>query len=131
MHYLDNSATTQVCPEAAVAALDAMTNCFGNPSSTHTAGRDAKKLLDRSRAAVAKALGCRPEELVFTSCARTRSAEHADRLPADPKATTGRFWQAPRRKNALADISSVLRQSMTPSGGPWIFWKNRAAPLPV
>ena len=68
MHYLDNSATTQVCPEAAAAALDAMTNCFGNPSSTHTAGRDAKKLLDRSRAAVAKALGCRPEELVFTSC---------------------------------------------------------------
>ena len=68
MHYLDNSATTQVCPEAAAAALDAMTNCFGNPSSTHTAGRDAKKLLDRSRASIARALGCRPEELVFTSC---------------------------------------------------------------
>ena len=68
MHYLDNSATTQVCPEAAQAALKAMTVIFGNPSSTHTAGRDAKKLLDRSRAAVAKALGCRPEELIFTSC---------------------------------------------------------------
>ena len=68
MHYLDNSATTQVCPEAAAAALDAMTDCFGNPSSTHTVGRNAKKLLDRSRASVAKAMGCRPEELVFTSC---------------------------------------------------------------
>ena len=68
MHYLDNSATTQVCPEAAQAALEAMTVIFGNPSSTHTAGREAKKLLDRSRASVAKALGCRPEELVFTSC---------------------------------------------------------------
>ena len=68
MHYLDNSATTQVCPEAAQAALEAMTVIFGNPSSTHTAGREAKKLLDCSRAAVAKALGCRPEELVFTSC---------------------------------------------------------------
>ena len=68
MHYLDNSATTQVCPEAAQAALKAMTVIFGNPSSTHTAGREAKKLLDCSRAAVAKALGCRPEELVFTSC---------------------------------------------------------------
>ena len=68
MHYLDNSATTQVCPEAAQAALEAMTVIFGNPSSTHTAGREAKKMLDCSRAAVAKALGCRPEELVFTSC---------------------------------------------------------------
>ena len=68
MHYLDNSATTQVCPEAAQAALEAMTVVFGNPSSTHTVGRKAKKLLDRSRASVSGALGCRPEELVFTSC---------------------------------------------------------------
>ena len=68
MHYLDNSATTPVCPEAAEAALEAMTVTFGNPSSTHTAGREAKKLLDRSRASVAAALGCSPAELVFTSC---------------------------------------------------------------
>lgn len=68
MHYLDNSATTQVCPEAAQAALFAMTEAFGNPSSTHTAGREAKKLLDRSRSSVAAALGCTPGELIFTSC---------------------------------------------------------------
>ena len=68
MHYLDNSATTQVCPEAAQAALSAMTEEFGNPSSTHTVGREAKKLLDRSRISVASALGCAPGELIFTSC---------------------------------------------------------------
>ena len=68
MHYLDNSATTQVCPEAAEAAVSAMTLTFGNPSSTHAAGREAKKLLDASRASVAAALGCAPAELVFTSC---------------------------------------------------------------
>ena len=68
MHYLDNSATTQVCPEAAQAALSAMTVEFGNPSSTHTVGREAKKLLDRSRESVARAMGCAPQELVFTSC---------------------------------------------------------------
>ena len=68
MHYLDNSATTQACPEAAQAAVYAMTAAFGNPGSTHTVGREAKKMLDASRASVAKALGCRPEELVFTSC---------------------------------------------------------------
>ena len=68
MHYLDNSATTQVCPEAAQAAMSAMTQIFGNPSSTHTAGREAKKLLDRSRMGIASALGCTATELVFTSC---------------------------------------------------------------
>ena len=67
-HYLDNSATTRVCPEAAQAALDAMLENYGNPSSTYTKGREAKKLLDRSRKLVAGALGCDASELVFTSC---------------------------------------------------------------
>ncbi len=68
MHYLDNSATTRVCPEAAQAALQAMTETFGNPSSTYTLGREAKKLLDQSRRQVSDSLGCTPQELVFTSC---------------------------------------------------------------
>lgn len=67
-HYLDNAATTKVCPEAAEAAMRAMTHDYGNPSSTHTKGREADKLLSFSRAQVAKALGCEPKELVFTSC---------------------------------------------------------------
>ncbi len=67
-HYLDNSATTKVCPEAAEAALKAMTENYGNPSSTHTRGREAKRLLEDSRKQVASALGCTPQELVFTSC---------------------------------------------------------------
>ena len=68
MVYLDNAATTQVCPEAAEAALNAMTVSYGNPSSTHRLGREAKKLLDSSRASVAKALGCDSAHLYFTSC---------------------------------------------------------------
>ncbi len=68
MVYLDNAATTQVCPEAADAALNAMTVSYGNPSSTHRLGREAKKLLDSSRASVAKALGCDSAQLYFTSC---------------------------------------------------------------
>ena len=67
-HYLDNAATTAVCPEAAEAALRAMTVCYGNPSSTHAKGREAARLLAASRGEVAEALGCAPEELVFTSC---------------------------------------------------------------
>ena len=67
-HYLDNAATTKVCPEAAEAAVNAMLSVYGNPSSTHTKGREAKKLLDSCRKEVAAALGCLPEEVVFTSC---------------------------------------------------------------
>lgn len=67
-HYLDNSATTKVCPAAAEAAVQAMTEIYGNPSSTHTKGREARQLLDKSRKQVAQALGCTPQELVFTSC---------------------------------------------------------------
>ncbi len=67
-HYLDNSATTRVCPEAAEAALRAMTEVYGNPSSTYTKGREARALLDHARKQVAAALGCQPGELVFTSC---------------------------------------------------------------
>ena len=66
--YLDNAATTPVCEAAARAALDAMTLRYGNPSSPHRLGREAKKLLDASRETAAKALGCAPGELYFTSC---------------------------------------------------------------
>ena len=66
--YLDNAATTQVCPEAAQAALNAMTEVYGNPSSTHRLGREAKRILDSARNSVASALGCKNDELFFTSC---------------------------------------------------------------
>ena len=68
MIYLDNAATTQVCKAAADAAYTMMTESFGNPSSTHSAGRAAKKALDTARKQVSTALGCKPEELYFTSC---------------------------------------------------------------
>ncbi len=66
--YLDNAATTQVCREAADIAYKVMTECYGNPSSTHTKGREAKAYLDAARAQIAKALGCTPAEVYFTSC---------------------------------------------------------------
>ncbi len=67
MIYLDNSATTKVCPEAARAVLEAMTENYGNPSSGHALGRAAGELLVSSRDKVAKALGALREEIFFTS----------------------------------------------------------------
>ena len=66
--YLDNAATTRVCPEAARAALEAMTEGYGNPSSGYALGQAAAAALKEHRAAVAGRLGCAPEELIFTSC---------------------------------------------------------------
>jgi cysteine desulfurase len=65
--YPDNAATTRVCEEAAQAALAAMTQVYGNPSSTHTLGREAKKMMTAAREQVAAALGCTPREIYFTS----------------------------------------------------------------
>ena len=84
--YLDNAATTRVCPEAADIAYKVMTECYGNPSSTHTKGREAKTYLDTARSQIAAALGCSASEVYFTSCgsesdvwAITRGAESAAR----------------------------------------------------
>ena len=68
MIYLDNGATTRVCPQAAQAALEAMTEQYGNPSSRYPLGREAARRLKEQRGQVAAALGCAPEEIFFTSC---------------------------------------------------------------
>ena len=67
-HYLDNAATTPVRPEAARAALEAMTEGWGNPSARYALGARAAGQLKQWRAQVAAGLGCRPEEVFFTSC---------------------------------------------------------------
>ena len=65
--YLDNSATTAVCPEAVAKMTEVMTQSYGNPSSTHAMGRNAKKILDEARASIASAVGCDAGEITFTS----------------------------------------------------------------
>ena len=65
--YLDNCATTRVCPEAAEACLKAMTADYGNPSSLHRKGLEAEAILTDARKTVAKILSCPPESIYFTS----------------------------------------------------------------
>ena len=65
--YFDNAATTRPCEEAISAAVRAMEEAYGNPSSTHHKGREASKLLDNARNSVAAALGAAKEEIFFTS----------------------------------------------------------------
>ncbi len=65
--YLDNSATTRVCKEAAEKALQLMTEYYGNPSSLHSKGLEAEHEIDYARKIIAKSLSARPEEIYFTS----------------------------------------------------------------
>ena len=65
--YLDNAATTRVCPEAAELAYKVMTEDYGNPGSTHAKGRAARAVLDAARKKTAALMGCSEKELVFTS----------------------------------------------------------------
>ena len=66
--YLDNAATTRVRPEVAEAVLPAMMETYGNASSVHSFGREAKKALESARGQVAEALHAKPSEIYFTSC---------------------------------------------------------------
>lgn len=65
--YLDNSATTRVCREAADKAYEMMTACYGNPSSLHSMGFAAERELTAARRAVAGLMGAQPEQVLFTS----------------------------------------------------------------
>ena len=64
--YLDWNATTPLRPEARQ-AMAAAWELSGNPSSVHAEGRQARRLVEEARAAVAAAVGARPRDLVFTS----------------------------------------------------------------
>jgi cysteine desulfurase len=66
MIYLDANATEPLRPEARVAACAAM-ELTGNPASVHAAGREARRVLEDSRRAVAECLGAQPGHVVFTS----------------------------------------------------------------
>lgn len=65
--YLDNAATTPIAPEVIDAMLPILKDDYGNPSSMHSFGRNAKALIEVSRRSIAGHLNCKPSEIIFTS----------------------------------------------------------------
>ena len=65
--YADNAATTKVSAHALSAMMAAFENVYGNPSSLHSVGQQAKEVLEDARARVAACLGCEAREIYFTS----------------------------------------------------------------
>ncbi|WP_136667918.1 cysteine desulfurase family protein [Flavobacterium sp. H122] len=67
--YLDNASTTQLRPEVITEMTKVLSENFGNPSSSHNFGREAKNVIELARKSIAKNLNCNAQEIVFTSCA--------------------------------------------------------------
>ena len=95
MPYLDHAATTPMLSEA-IETMSAELGRLGNASSLHTSGRQARRVVEESREAIAGALGARPSEVVFTG-----GGTESDNL-----AVKGLFWARrqhdPRRRRVLA-----------------------------
>ena len=93
--YLDHAASTPMYAEA-VAAVTAQMTRLGNPSSLHASGRSARRVVEESRETIARALGARPSEVVFTS-----GGTESDNL-----ALKGLYWARrdadPRRTRILS-----------------------------
>ena len=66
--YFDNNATTQVAPEVLEEMLPILTDLYGNPSSMHFFGGQVGKYISTARERTAAAIGCHPDEIIFTSC---------------------------------------------------------------
>lgn len=65
--YLDHAATTPAHPKVAQVMMDCMVNTFGNPSSIHSYGRQARHVIDETRAFIAKSINAAENEIIFTS----------------------------------------------------------------
>ena len=66
--YFDNAATTQVNEEVLKEMLPYFSIDYGNPSSLYSIGRRAKRALEESRKKISNIIGCKPNEVYFTSC---------------------------------------------------------------
>ena len=95
--YLDHAATTPVRPEVLEAMTPYFTARFGNPSSVHRFGREARVALDEARERLARCLGASADEVVFTSCG----------TESDNLAMIG-AWRAQRRRGRAVVVTTPI-----------------------
>src|SRR5438876_8809409 len=104
--YLDHAATTPMLAEA-IAVMTAELSHLGNPSSLHSAGRRARRVIEESREQIAEAYGARPSEVVFTS-----GGTEADNL-----AVKGLYWarRAGSQRRRLVLVTAIEHHAVLDS----------------
>ncbi len=108
--YFDHNATTPVHPEALKAMLPFLGATYGNPSSIHFLGREARAALDDARERVAKLLGAKPGEIVFTGSG-TEADNHAIAGAVGAlKGEVGHIVTSPVEHHAVLHTCEHLRQ---------------------
>lgn len=111
--YLDHAATTPVDPAVVEAMLPYFTERFGNPSSIYQLGQESRSALDRSRAAIASVLGCRPSEIVFTS-----GATEADNLALSGVAWHHRLGASQGNRSHI--VTTAIEHSAVLATARWL-----------
>ena len=66
-YFLDTASTTRPYKEVVDTVADVMYNHYGNPSSTHEMGKDAKNIVEKVRDQIAEDANCKPQEIIFTN----------------------------------------------------------------
>jgi cysteine desulfurase len=112
--YLDANATTPLSREVMAEMMPALTEHFANPSSVHKPGQDARALVDIARERCAKALGCAPKEIIFTSGGT--EADALAILGLRPRKVVTTAIEHPAVLGACASVSEVVRVPVSASG---------------
>jgi len=112
--YLDANATTPLAREVMAEMMPALTGHFGNPSSVHKPGQDARALVDRARERCARALGCTPREVTFTSGGT--EADALAILGARPRRVVTTAVEHPAVLGACAAVADCVRVPVLASG---------------
>ncbi len=112
--YLDANATTPLSREVMAEMMPALTGHFANPSSVHKPGQDARALVDTARERCARALGCAPREIVFTSGGTESDALAI--LGLRPRKVVTTAVEHPAVLGACAAVTECVRVPVRASG---------------
>lgn len=110
MIYLDHAATTPLAPEVLAAMLPYFEHDYGNPSSTHRAGRIAREGVERSREQVAAAVGVDPLDVLFTSGG----------TEADNQAVKGIAWAAREAGRGAHVVTTAIEHHAVLDAVTWL-----------
>jgi cysteine desulfurase len=112
--YLDYNATTPVDPEVQRVIAQALTELWGNASSTHVYGRTAHKAMERARAQVAALINAKPHEIIFTG-GGSEASNHAIQgvcLQPAPRLQWSSFWKTAFRIGRLPSDCHIITSTV-------------------